>query len=114
MWKKQSQMSFQIEVKPQRTLCSSLNCPKCGNKYKSLRSYTSNFDVKIIQIIEGLNCNYSYSESWEISMGGHILEEPFFNFHINIGRHPFLYMSSVTGLLPLGISFDLTENSLLL
>ena len=34
-------------------------------------------------------------------MWGHILEEPFFNFHINFGRHPFLYMSSVTGLLPL-------------
>ena len=62
MWKKQSQMSFQIEVKPQRISSSNYNCPKCGYKYKSLRFYPSNLDAKIIQIIECLNCNYSYRE----------------------------------------------------
>ena len=70
MWKKQSQMSFQIEVKPQRISSSKYNCPKCGYKYKSLRSYPSNLDAKIIQIIECLNCYYSYRESWEIPMWG--------------------------------------------
>jgi transcription elongation factor Elf1 len=55
MWKKQSQMSFQIEVKPQRISSSNFNCPKCGYKYKSLRSYPSNLDAKIIQITECLN-----------------------------------------------------------
>ena len=68
MWKKQSPMSFQIEVKPQRISSSNYNCPKCGYKYKSLKSYPSNLDAKIIQIIECLNCNYSYRESWEIPM----------------------------------------------
>jgi DNA-directed RNA polymerase subunit M/transcription elongation factor TFIIS len=68
MWKKQSQMSFQIEVKPQRISSSNYNCPKCGYKYKSLRSYPSNLDAKIIQIIECLNCNYSWRESWELPM----------------------------------------------
>jgi DNA-directed RNA polymerase subunit M/transcription elongation factor TFIIS len=68
MWKKQSQMSFQIEVKPQRISSSNYNCPKCGYKYKSLRSYPSNLDAKIIQITECLNCNYSWRESWELPM----------------------------------------------
>jgi DNA-directed RNA polymerase subunit M/transcription elongation factor TFIIS len=68
MWKKQSQMSFQIEVKPQRISSSNFNCPKCGYKYKSLRSYPSNLDAKIIQITECLNCNYSWRESWELPM----------------------------------------------
>ena len=68
MWKKQSQMSFQIEVKPQRISSSNYNCPECGYKYKSLRSYPSNLDAKIIQIIECLNCNYSWRESWELPM----------------------------------------------
>ena len=70
MWKKQSQMSFQIEVKPQRISSSNYNCPKCGYKYKSLRSYPSNLDAKIIQITECLNCNYSWRESWELPMWG--------------------------------------------
>ena len=68
MWKKQSHMSFQIEVKPQRISSSNYNCPKCGYKYKSLISYPSNLDAKIIQIIECLNCNYSWRESWELPM----------------------------------------------
>jgi transcription elongation factor Elf1 len=68
MWKKQSQMSFQIEVKPQRISSSNYNCPKCGYKYKSSRSYPSNLDAKIIQITECLNCNYSWRESWELPM----------------------------------------------
>jgi DNA-directed RNA polymerase subunit M/transcription elongation factor TFIIS len=68
MWKKQSQMSFQIEVKPQRISSSNYNCPKCGYKYKSLRSNPSNLDAKIIQITECLNCNYSWRESWELPM----------------------------------------------
>lgn len=68
MWKKQSQMSFQLEVKPERLSSSNHNCPKCGYKYQSLRSYPSNLDAKIIQIIECLNCNYSWRESWELPM----------------------------------------------
>ena len=68
MWKKQSQMSFQIEVKPQLLSSSNHNCAKCGYKYKSLRSYPSNFDASIVQITKCLNCNYSYRESWEIPM----------------------------------------------
>ena len=59
-------MTFQIEVRPQRISGSNYNCPKCGYKYKSLKSHISNLDAKIIQIIECLNCNYSYRESWEL------------------------------------------------
>ena len=33
-----------------------------------------NLDAKIIQIIECLNCNYSYRESWEYRCGGHTVE----------------------------------------
>ena len=61
-------MTFQIEVKPDRISSSNYNCPICGYKYKSLGSYPSNLDAKIIQIIECLNCKYSYRESWELPM----------------------------------------------
>ena len=43
-------MSFQIEQKPQRISSLNHNYPKCGYKYKSLRSYSSDIDANIIQI----------------------------------------------------------------
>ena len=61
-------MTAQVEQKPQRISSSNYNCPKCGSKYKSLRSYASNLDANIIQIIECLHCNYSWRESWELPM----------------------------------------------
>ena len=62
--------SFQIEAERQRISSSNYNynCPKCGSRYKSLRSHGSNLDANIIQTIECLHCNYSCRESWELSM----------------------------------------------
>ena len=61
-------MTFQIEAKPRRVSSSNYNCPRCGSKYKSLRSHGSNLDANIIQIIECQHCNYSWRESWELPM----------------------------------------------
>ena len=61
-------MTFQIQIKPQRKSISNYNCPKCGYKYKSLESYSSNLDANIIQIIECQHRNYSWRESWELPM----------------------------------------------
>ena len=61
-------MTFQIQAKPQRKSISNYNCPKCGYKYKSLRSYSSDVDANVIQLIECLQCNYSWREFWELPM----------------------------------------------
>ena len=47
-------MTFQIGSKPQRISSSNYNynCPKCGSKYKSLRSHDSKIMANIIKIIE--------------------------------------------------------------
>ena len=52
-----------------------LSWTKCGYKYKSLKLDCLNLDAEIFQIIDCLNCNYCYRESWKCLCGGHMLEE---------------------------------------
>ena len=63
-------LTIQIEEKPQHGSISNYNsnCPKCGFVYKSLRSYGPDNNATVIQIIECLQCNYSWKESWQLPM----------------------------------------------